>query len=163
MFRHPSTNRAVVNVHIRTLHCVCPSWPSVRTSILVEPLSEPFVRLAVGILQVNAPIEFATKGLNIAHRSEFLIHAVEGLCQGIDEELGASMSWPWRARSSVLTIRRARYSGDLPSTYARGAKSRSISSCTLLMPRLSSTGIDDLRAVERLPEGRVNLTCGPRR
>ncbi|KAH9834956.1 Phosphoribosylformimino-5-aminoimidazole carboxamide ribotide isomerase [Rhodofomes roseus] len=61
--------------------------------------------------------------------SEFLIHAadVEGLCQGIDEELVARLG-TW------VTI---------PTTYAGGAKS-----------------VDDLRVVDRLSEGRVDLTYG---
>jgi len=61
--------------------------------------------------------------------SEFLIHAadVEGLCQGIDEELVAKLG-EW------VTI---------PTTYAGGAKS-----------------IDDLRTVDALSGGKVDLTFG---
>ncbi|GAA5828779.1 hypothetical protein JCM3766R1_003817 [Sporobolomyces carnicolor] len=61
--------------------------------------------------------------------SEFLIHAadVEGLCQGIDEELVQKL-------------------GDwvkIPTTYAGGAKS-----------------VDDLATVDRLSNGKVDLTYG---
>ncbi|KAI0719485.1 Phosphoribosylformimino-5-aminoimidazole carboxamide ribotide isomerase [Cerioporus squamosus] len=61
--------------------------------------------------------------------SEFLIHAadVEGLCQGIDEELVSKLG-QW------VTI---------PTTYAGGAKS-----------------ISDLASVDRLSEGKVDLTYG---
>lgn len=61
--------------------------------------------------------------------SEFLVHAadVEGLCQGIDEELVTKLG-EW------VTI---------PTTYAGGAKS-----------------VDDLQTVDRLSNGRVDLTYG---
>lgn len=61
--------------------------------------------------------------------SEFLIHAadVEGLCQGIDEELVTKLA-EW------VTI---------PTTYAGGAKD-----------------ISDLDLVDRLSQGRVDLTFG---
>ncbi|RDX55695.1 Phosphoribosylformimino-5-aminoimidazole carboxamide ribotide isomerase [Lentinus brumalis] len=61
--------------------------------------------------------------------SEFLIHAadVEGLCQGIDEELVSKLG-QWVA---------------IPTTYAGGAKS-----------------ISDLASVDRLSEGKVDLTYG---
>lgn len=61
--------------------------------------------------------------------SEFLIHAadVEGLCNGIDEELVAALG---------------RWS-PIPVTYAGGARS-----------------IDDLALVERLSQGRVDVTIG---
>lgn len=61
--------------------------------------------------------------------SEFLVHAadVEGLCQGIDEDLVALLG-KW------VTI---------PTTYAGGAKD-----------------IADLNTVERLSDGRVDLTYG---
>ncbi|EPT02020.1 hypothetical protein FOMPIDRAFT_1023037 [Fomitopsis schrenkii] len=63
------------------------------------------------------------------HCSEFLIHAadVEGLCQGIDEELVARLG-EW------VTI---------PTTYAGGAKS-----------------VDDLRTVDHLSGGQLDLTYG---
>ncbi|KAH9482645.1 Enzyme that catalyzes the fourth step in the histidine pathway [Psilocybe cubensis] len=61
--------------------------------------------------------------------SEFLIHAadVEGLCQGIDEDLVKKLG-EW------VTI---------PTTYAGGAKD-----------------ISDLALVDRLSQGRVDLTYG---
>ncbi|KAI0677479.1 Phosphoribosylformimino-5-aminoimidazole carboxamide ribotide isomerase [Trametes maxima] len=61
--------------------------------------------------------------------SEFLVHAadVEGLCQGIDEELVARLG-EW------VTI---------PTTYAGGAKS-----------------VSDLELVDRLSQGKVDLTFG---
>lgn len=61
--------------------------------------------------------------------SEFLVHAadVEGLCQGIDEELVQRLG-EWAA---------------IPTTYAGGAKS-----------------VDDLRTVDALSGGRVDLTYG---
>ncbi|KAH8830887.1 Phosphoribosylformimino-5-aminoimidazole carboxamide ribotide isomerase [Flagelloscypha sp. PMI_526] len=61
--------------------------------------------------------------------SEFLVHAadVEGLCQGIDEELVSSLG-KWV---------------KIPTTYAGGAKS-----------------IEDLELVNRLSNGRVDLTYG---
>ncbi|KAI0722904.1 Phosphoribosylformimino-5-aminoimidazole carboxamide ribotide isomerase [Earliella scabrosa] len=61
--------------------------------------------------------------------SEFLIHAadVEGLCQGIDEELVSKLG-EWV---------------DIPTTYAGGAKS-----------------ISDLALVDRLSNGKVDLTYG---
>ncbi|EMD40674.1 hypothetical protein CERSUDRAFT_43497 [Gelatoporia subvermispora B] len=61
--------------------------------------------------------------------SEFLIHAadVEGLCQGIDEELVEKLG-EW------VTI---------PTTYAGGAKS-----------------VEDLKTVDRLSHGKVDLTFG---
>ncbi|KAK4048584.1 Enzyme that catalyzes the fourth step in the histidine pathway [Microbotryomycetes sp. JL221] len=63
------------------------------------------------------------------HCSEFLIHAadVEGLCQGIDEQLVAKLG-QW---------------SKLPTTYAGGAKN-----------------VDDLALVDRLSQGRVDLTYG---
>ncbi|KAI0733281.1 Phosphoribosylformimino-5-aminoimidazole carboxamide ribotide isomerase [Fomitopsis betulina] len=63
------------------------------------------------------------------HCSEFLIHAadVEGLCQGIDEDLVARLG-EW---------------ATIPTTYAGGAKS-----------------VDDLRTVQRLSGGQVDLTYG---
>ncbi|KAK7049523.1 Enzyme that catalyzes the fourth step in the histidine pathway [Paramarasmius palmivorus] len=63
------------------------------------------------------------------HCSEFLVHAadVEGLCQGIDEELVAKLG-EW---------------SSIPVTYAGGAKS-----------------ISDLDLVDRLSNGRVDLTYG---
>jgi phosphoribosylformimino-5-aminoimidazole carboxamide ribotide isomerase len=64
-----------------------------------------------------------------AYCDEFLVHAVdvEGLCQGIDEELVVQL-----AKTSPL-----------PATYAGGARS-----------------IEDLQAVTRLSDGRVDLTIG---
>lgn len=64
-----------------------------------------------------------------AYGDEFLVHAVdvEGLCQGIDEEL-------------VVQLAKA---SPLPATYAGGARS-----------------IEDLQAVTRLSQGRVDLTIG---
>lgn len=63
------------------------------------------------------------------HCSEFLIHAadVEGLCQGIDEEL----------------VKRLGEWVRIPTTYAGGARD-----------------ISDLGLVDRLSEGRVDLTYG---
>ena len=63
------------------------------------------------------------------HCSEFLIHAadVEGLCQGIDEELVERLG-EW------VTI---------PTTYAGGARN-----------------IEDLHLVDRLSQGKVDLTFG---
>ncbi|KAL8286575.1 hypothetical protein RQP46_004592 [Phenoliferia psychrophenolica] len=63
------------------------------------------------------------------YSSEFLIHAadVEGLCQGIDEELVEKLG-EW---------------SKIPATYAGGARS-----------------IDDLRLVDTLSKGRVDLTYG---
>ncbi|EIM85661.1 Phosphoribosylformimino-5-aminoimidazole carboxamide ribotide isomerase [Stereum hirsutum FP-91666 SS1] len=70
-----------------------------------------------------------TLNLLSEHCSEFLIHAadVEGLCQGIDEELVAKLG-QW--------VR-------IPTTYAGGAKD-----------------ISDLDLVERLSDGKVDLTYG---
>jgi len=61
--------------------------------------------------------------------SEFLIHAadVEGLCQGIDEEL----------------VERLGKWVNIPTTYAGGARD-----------------ISDLTLVDRLSEGKVDLTYG---
>jgi len=61
--------------------------------------------------------------------SEFLVHAadVEGLCQGIDEDLVAFLG-------KCATI---------PTTYAGGAKD-----------------VSDLSTVQRLSDGRVDLTYG---
>jgi len=61
--------------------------------------------------------------------SEFLVHAadVEGLCQGIDEDLVALLG-KW---------------ATIPTTYAGGAKDFS-----------------DLSTVQRLSDGRVDLTYG---
>jgi phosphoribosylformimino-5-aminoimidazole carboxamide ribotide isomerase len=63
------------------------------------------------------------------HCDEFLVHAadVEGLCQGIDEELVVKLS-EWC---------------DSPITYAGGAKN-----------------IDDLKRVQELSNGKVDLTYG---
>lgn len=63
------------------------------------------------------------------YSSEFLIHAadVEGLCQGIDEQLVEKLG-EW---------------SKIPATYAGGARS-----------------IDDLRLVDKLSKGRVDLTYG---
>ncbi|KAK4047566.1 Enzyme that catalyzes the fourth step in the histidine pathway [Microbotryomycetes sp. JL201] len=63
------------------------------------------------------------------HSSEFLIHAadVEGLCQGIDEQLVEKLG-QW---------------SKIPATYAGGAKS-----------------VNDLDLVDRLSQGKVDLTYG---
>jgi phosphoribosylformimino-5-aminoimidazole carboxamide ribotide isomerase len=76
-------------------------------------------------------MEVCKESLNLLSEycSEFLIHAadVEGLCQGIDEELVAKLG-EW---------------ASIPTTYAGGAKD-----------------ISDLDLVERLSNGRVDLTYG---
>jgi len=70
-----------------------------------------------------------TLDLLSGHCSEFLVHAadVEGLCQGIDEDLVALLG-KW---------------AKIPTTYAGGAKD-----------------ISDLNTVQRLSDGRVDLTYG---
>lgn len=63
------------------------------------------------------------------HCAEFLVHAadVEGLCNGIDEELVKKLG-EWVS---------------IPTTYAGGAKS-----------------IDDIKRVDELSNGKVDLTYG---
>jgi phosphoribosylformimino-5-aminoimidazole carboxamide ribotide isomerase len=70
---------------------------------------------------------FATLG---EYCAEFLVHAadVEGLCQGIDED---------------LVVKLGEWCNGLPVTYAGGAKS-----------------VDDLRRVQELSQGKVDLTYG---
>lgn len=87
------------------------------------------------------------------HCSELLIHAadVEGLCQGIDEELVQRLG-EW------VTV---------PCTYAGGAKGQSQYrsqchhrlrlDCTSLIP---IPDISDLELVDKLSNGRVDLTFG---
>lgn len=66
----------------------------------------------------------------ISFSSEFLIHAadVEGLCQGIDEELVsstfASPAWYLQGRPNILPELGKWVT--IPTTYAGGAKSESI-------------------------------------
>lgn len=68
--------------------------------------------------------------MNVSLNSEFLIHAadVEGLCQGIDEELVKSASSPARIRYSLtdkipsMRIELGEWV-KIPTTYAGGAKS----------------------------------------
>ncbi len=82
----------------------------------------------------------------LSRTSEFLIHAadVEGLCQGIDEELVSSTD-----PAHLQTPRTDGCASELgqwvaiPTTYAGGAKS-----------------ISDLASVDRLSEGKVDLTYG---
>ncbi|CCM06572.1 uncharacterized protein FIBRA_08849 [Fibroporia radiculosa] len=80
--------------------------------------------------------------------SELLIHAadVEGLCQGIDEDLVTKLG-QW------VTI---------PTTYAGGANSEHTLGAGARVDDelIFSLGIDDLRLVDSLSEGKVDLTYG---
>ncbi|KAJ8697855.1 Enzyme that catalyzes the fourth step in the histidine pathway [Pleurotus ostreatus] len=77
--------------------------------------------------------------------SEFLIHAadVEGLCQGIDEELVQKLG-QW--------VR-------IPTTYAGGAKGE-FCGFTVTQTLNNASDISDMDLVDKLSEGRVDLTFG---
>lgn len=97
------------------------------------------------------------------HCSELLIHAadVEGLCQGIDEELVERQS-----SSSPFLQRGAGAQADviglgewvtIPCTYAGGAKGQSAVDGIV---RAESVDISDLALVDWLSGGKVDLTFG---
>ena len=100
--------------------------------------------------------------------SEFLVHAadVEGLCQGIDEDLVTSTSIRlfYDTGSSFLNPRLEL--GEwvkVPTTYAGGAKGRLLLVLQGSVARLTdplSVDISDLDLVDRLSGGRVDLTYG---
>jgi len=111
----------------------------------------------------------ATDSLDLLsqHCSEFLVHAadVEGLCQGIDEDLVASSLIHLLCYgSSVLT------SGiglgewvKVPTTYAGGAKGQLLLAtwgCVVRLTDPLSVDVSDLDLVDRLSDGRVDLTYG---
>lgn len=99
-----------------------------------------------------------------AYCSEFLIHAadVEGLCQGIDQELVTStliMHEPQWIQHSHSTSRTWRV-GDYPDHIRRRGQ-RYVSTGWLSIPILKPVeDISDLDLVDTLSGGRVDLTYG---
>jgi phosphoribosylformimino-5-aminoimidazole carboxamide ribotide isomerase len=90
---------------------------------------------------------------------------VEGLCQGIDEDLVASTSVQL-SRYRFLVLKPRVELGEwvgVPTTYAGGAKGRLslvLWGCVARLTDPLSADISDLDLVDRLSEGRVDLTYG---
>ena len=112
--------------------------------------------------------DYATDSLDLLSRycSEFLVHAadVEGLCQGIDEDLVTSESIRLLSHGSVLEseVELGEWV-KVPTTYAGGAKGQSLlvpRGCAVRLTDPLSADISDLDLVDRLSDGSVDLTYG---
>jgi len=87
------------------------------------------------------------------------VHAadVEGLCQGIDEDLVARTflrNLVFQPNGALLVLGKW---ATIPTTYAGGAKGEPLGHRGLFSPALD---ISDLSTVQRLSDGRVDLTYG---
>jgi phosphoribosylformimino-5-aminoimidazole carboxamide ribotide isomerase len=78
--------------------------------------------------------------------SEFLIHAadVEGLCNGIDEDLVKALG-EWVS---------------IPTTYAGGGRCKCYCIVCLYHVLIQMIALDDLKLVDKLSNGKVDLTFG---
>jgi len=112
--------------------------------------------------------DYAADSLDLLSQycSEFLVHAadVEGLCQGIDEDLVTSESIRLLFYRSVLEseIELGEWV-KVPTTYAGGAKGQSLlvpRGCAVRPTDPLSVDISDLDLVDRLSDGRIDLTYG---
>ena len=90
---------------------------------------------------------------------------MEGLCQGIDEDLVTS-TWIRLCAEDLLVLKSEVELGEwvrLPTTYAGGAKGQLLLvlwGCAVRLTDPLSVDISDLDLVDRLSEGRVDLTYG---